>query len=698
MFAHGAIIISLLGATALSAHAQNGGALEAREITTDDARGIISAKGDVEFSGAGSRLTTDSLTYNQNTRQLTLTDGLRLIDENGDTIIAASGVLDNALEKGRFDDMRLSTDGSGSRLQAKSATRDGVLLALEDAIYTTCPACEKPEDDPLWQIRATRIHYDRAAQDVSYAHPRLEVYGLPVFYLPYMAHAGPEVTKRSGFLTPSLASSNDFGTAIDLPYFLNLAPHYDLTLTPRLSEKQDPFVTGEWRHLTANGRYTLTGYVHRPQDDLADDTSRDNRIGVTGDGDFAFGDWALSFAVQEASDDLFFRRYKINSASRLSSNIKASRTIGRHFFGFEAYQFRETVAAEEAATVNSILPTLTHRYDFASPVLGGSLRVDNKLSHRLRKQDVDETLLSSTLDWSWRHITQSGFVLAADNRLTLDAYDFTLEANDPRKTDAEAVDELLSANSTAFTLSYPLERVGTYDRQTLSPKLQLVLADADDGYDTVPHISAATRDLTRSQLFQPLSPKDEASRVNIGIDHELDYAEKFATRFFIGQSYNLSDESFTESSGFGDDKSSLIAEAALRSGPLSLNQKARFSDDAGTLLRSQTNFALDFSKFNLGLSHSFYDKGQTSSADNTVDDLEEATGTVGWQMTRHWRLDAALRENLETEERVRADAAFTYEDECTIIAIRFDRDYARVGAIEPDTSINFTFTLKTIGN
>ena len=199
-------------------------------------------------------------------------------------------------------------------------------------------------------------------------------------------------------------------------------------------------------------------------------------------------------------------------------------------------------------------------------------------------------------------------------------------------------------------------------------------------------------------MFQPLSPKDEASRVNLGIGHELDYADRLTTQFFIGQSYNLSNESFAQSSGFGDDKSSLITEAALSSGPFSLNQKARISDNGSTLLRSQTNLALDFSNFNFGLSHSFYKQGQTDSTNNQNTDLEEATGRLGWRVTRHWRLDASLRENLETEERVRADAAFTYEDDCTIIAIRFDRDYARVGSIEPDTSINFTFSLKTIGN
>ena len=78
--------------------------------------------------------------------------------------------------------------------------------------------------------------------------------------------------------------------------------------------------------------------------------------------------------------------------------------------------------------------------------------------------------------------------------------------------------------------------------------------------------------------------------------------------------------------------------------------------------------------------------------------MEEATSQLGWQMSRNWRFDARLRENLETQERVRADAAFTYEDDCTLVIISFDRDYSRIQNIEPDTSVSFTFTLKTIGN
>ena len=689
------------GAKAETAKAESA-TLDAAEISVDDTKGLVLARGNVEARATGRALRTESLSYDRDKQQFIVPGKLSLTEKNGETISAANAIIDNALEQGRFNKLRLETASSG-RMRAQAAERNGAILRLEDAIYTSCLECADPDDAPLWQIRASRITYDRAAQNVSYSHPRLEVYGLPVFYLPYMAHAGPEIDKRSGFLTPSLAGSNDFGTAVDMPYFFNLAPNYDLTLTPRISDQQDPFITGEWRHLTGNGSYRLTGYMHRPQDELATDSDQELRGGIIGDGQFTLGDWSLGFALQDATDDLFFRRYKISNAARLTSNLSAQRRFGNHFISLEAFHFRETLSPETASTVGAILPSLTHHYDFAEPIFGGALSVNNRLTHRARDQGVDETGLSSMLNWSWRHTTRGGFVLSANNRLTLDAYDFTIEesdeSNDAARLIAEkarAIDEVLSANSAAFTLAYPLQRTTQNDRQTLSPKLQLVLADAADDYDDIPYIKETTRDLTKSQLFQPLTPKDEASRINLGLDHELNYKDRLTSRFFIGQSYNLSDESFDLRSGFGDDRSALITEAVLYAGALSLTQQARFSDDGSALLRSDSKMALAFATFNIGFDHSFYEAGQTGA--NADDPLEEATGRLGWQMSRNWRLDASLRENLEGKKRVRADAAFTYEDDCTLITISFDRDYSRIQNIEPNTSVNFTFTLKTIGN
>ena len=448
------ILVLPHGAKAESAKAERA-TLDAAEISVDDTKGLISARGNVEARAQNRSLRAESLSYDRDKQQFIVPGKLSLTENNGETLSAANAIIDNALEKGRFNKLRLETANSG-RMQAQAAERDGAILQLEDAIYTSCPECADPDDAPLWQIRASRITYDRTAQNVTYSHPRLEVFGLPVFYLPYMAHAGPEIDKRSGFLTPSLAGSSDFGTAVDMPYFFNLAPNYDLTLTPRFSDQQEPFITGEWRHLTGNGSYRLTGYVHRPQDELALDSDQELRGGIIGDGQFALGDWSLGFALQDATDDLFFRRYKISNAARLTSNLSAQRRFGNHFISLEAFHFRETLSPETASTVGAILPSLTHHYDFAEPIFGGALAMTNSLTHRQRDLDVDETRLSSMLNWSWRHITRGGFVLSANNRLTLDAYDFTIEEGDESSSAAEAIDEVLSANSAAFTLAYPL--------------------------------------------------------------------------------------------------------------------------------------------------------------------------------------------------------------------------------------------------
>ena len=49
-----------------------------------------------------------------------------------------------------------------------------------------------------------------------------------------------------------------------VPYFFNLAPNYDLTLTPSFYTLQGPFLDAEWRQRTENGDYSVRFQRHRP--------------------------------------------------------------------------------------------------------------------------------------------------------------------------------------------------------------------------------------------------------------------------------------------------------------------------------------------------------------------------------------------------------------------------------------------------
>ena len=389
--------------------------LDAENIIVNDETGVISASGNVEARADERILRSGSLTYNRDAATLSVPEGVSLRESDGSVLEALSAEIDNRLQRGSFKDVRFT--GDGIRLRGEEARRDGQQLNLDGAVFTSCPACEEnPDAAPLWQIRASNIHYDRAAQNISYRHARLEVFGVPSFYLPYLAHAGPQVDKRSGVLTPSVGSSGDFGSYVEVPYFVDLAPNYDLTLTPRFSEHQKPFLTAEWRHLTRTGSYQATGYIHQPQEDLLrpnnDDarSEKETRGGLLADGRFQIGAWDYGFNIQQASDRYFFKDYRIFDPARLTSSLTAGRRIGRHNIRFEAYRFDETIDEE---SVNAMMPRIAHSYNFQNRLFGGRLSLNNVFTRQQRDNDVDTAHLSSLLNWSWRHVSNGGFVWSA---------------------------------------------------------------------------------------------------------------------------------------------------------------------------------------------------------------------------------------------------------------------------------------------
>lgn len=671
------------------AFGQSTSALEADSVTIDEQSGEVEAVGNVEIVGAAHQLKTEKLNLNSETKMLTIETPLTLRQDDGTKLNAQAATLSNSLNNGILKHVQVELPNKAGYMQASNAAHSPNHLKLDGAVFTACEPCADPNDAPLWQIQASTIDFDRVKQDIIYTHPRLEVFGQPVFYLPYMAHAGPEVERRSGFLAPRIASSGDFGAAVEMPYFIDLAPNYDLTLTPRASEFQDPFLTAEWRHLTRFGSYQLTAYAHQPSGDLTVDTDRDTRLALLGKGQFKLADWQLSFAVQDASDDLFFKRYKLSDASRLENKLTLRRDWQNQSLSIEAFKFRNTLRAETAATVDVILPSLTHEFYFDRLFFGGELSLINRLTHDQRALGTDVTHASSLLDWRWRHTTRGGFVLSANNRLSLDAYQYK-----PLEDEPVNAEEFLSANATALTMAYPLQRIGVNDTQTLSPQVQIVLATQNDDYDDVPYIAGTSISLSRAQLFNPLTTKDEASRFNFGLTHKLDFMSHFQSEVFLGQSVNLSDRSFTAASGYGDDKSSLLADFSLRAGPIAITQQTRFDSAGREILRSETAARLIFKKLELGINRSFYEAGQQSGQI-----LEEATGTLAWKIGQYWSLNASTRENLYTDMPVETLASLTYDDDCTLLTLSIERDYSQISAanIEPDTNINLSFTLKTIG-
>ncbi len=686
------LISSFLYLAAGSALAQQQSILEADTISVNDATGDVEAQGNVLIAFEEERISGNQLTWIKSQQRILITGDVVFTQKDGTKSYALAMELDEAMQRWVMTEIK-SYFQNATRLQAVQAARTGsTRVELSGATYTACPECEDPDAQPIWQFRAQTVVKDEEKQDIIYRNTRLEVMGVPVFYTPYLRHPAPAVERRSGFLAPSFTSQSDFGTGIRTPYHFALASNYDLTLAPSFTSKEGVILDGNWRHLTRRGNYKLDFYAHQPEGSLdTADGTHNFRGGLIGSGTFNTHGWKTSFSINQPSDDLFFRRYQISNTDVLTNSIDVSRYFGADYLYINARQFRNTLSNETSDTVDFILPDITYIKQFADAPLDGQMQLVNRVAYSSRDLGVDVTKASTRLDWSYRHISDAGFVWNLDNKAQLDAYlfdDYGAEAVLP-----DSQTETLAADSFGITLSYPLVRRAPTSRQTLKPTAQIVLASDNDSFDRIPYRTGAIYELSATNLFGLAAPEDETSRVNYGIDHELKTTNGLHTRFFVGQSYNLSNDSFSEASGFSDEASAIVTEAEIGYRGLSLLQNLRGDRNNGDIQRHRTQLGFRGQRFSVSADYAFLDIGQAGNAAPR----EELTSELNVRLAENWRFGARFQQDLELSDRSRDEAHLTYQDDCTYIQLRFDRDHLQVGTIEPETQVQLVFALRTLG-
>lgn len=137
--------------------------------------------------------------------------------------------------------------GSAKSMTVFSNTR----LFLQDATYTTC----KPYKDN-WELRAKLINLNRITGKGVAKHAKMYIRGFPVFYLPSVTFP-IDKRRESGFLFPVFGQSKSCGFELATPYYWNIAPNYDATITPRLLSYRGLDFQGQFRYLFPLGQGEL---------------------------------------------------------------------------------------------------------------------------------------------------------------------------------------------------------------------------------------------------------------------------------------------------------------------------------------------------------------------------------------------------------------------------------------------------------
>ena len=244
--------------------------LNADEVTFNRDSQAAVAVGAVVFGDSRMMLEGSSLEYN--------------IDSDQGTIENASYALREKRARGR-----------ATRIIRRDASRH----TLEGAFYTTCPPGKRD-----WAVRSTKVDLDFDAGEGTARNVVLDFKGVPILYSPYFSFPLSD-ERKSGFLTPSASTGGKNGFQVRAPYYLNLAPNYDATVTPRYMSKRGLMMEGLGRYLFSdfNGQ---VGGTYLPSDSEA---GRDRSL-LTFKQSGAFTPrWTHYLTFNRVSDNAYFEDF-----------------------------------------------------------------------------------------------------------------------------------------------------------------------------------------------------------------------------------------------------------------------------------------------------------------------------------------------------------------------------------------------------
>ena len=124
---------------------------------------------------------------------------------------------------------------------------------LEKATYTTC----RPQSK-AWHIEAKSIKIDNTKNEAVARHAKFYVADVPIFYSPYLSFPTSK-DRKSGFLMPTKGYSNVGGYEFSLPYYWNIAPNLDTTVTPHYYSLRGLMLEDEFRYLTGKSSGIFKG-------------------------------------------------------------------------------------------------------------------------------------------------------------------------------------------------------------------------------------------------------------------------------------------------------------------------------------------------------------------------------------------------------------------------------------------------------
>ena len=546
-------------------------------ITADHAKGNYPENavftGNVDINQANSRLRADEVQLHQ--KQVEgIVDPVRTVDALGnvhydDNMVILKGpkawanlnTKDTNVWEGDYQMVGRQGRGNADLMKQRGENRYTI---LENGSFTSC----LPGSN-TWSVVGSEVIHDREEQVAEIWNARFKLGPVPIFYSPYLQLPVGD-KRRSGFLIPNAKYSTNNYFEFALPYYWNIAPNFDATITPHYMHKRGNVQwQNEFRYLTRAGT-GLFELDYMPSDDVYSEEQR----GQPGQSDrhrwlFYWNHggvmdqvWRFNIDYTKVSDQSYFNDFtskygsstdgyatQIFSAGYAVENFDA--TVSTRQFQVFNSQSSNSYAAQPQLDVN------LYKHDlgpFDARIYGQAVRfvnTNNKLPEATRLHL--EPTLALPLSNAWSSLNTEVKMLAThyqqNNLDTYRAYAQTEEANGLRGSVDRVMPQFKVDGKLIFERDMNLAEGYT---QTLEPRAQYLYVPYRDqsginNYDSA-LLQSDYSGMFRDRTYGGLDRIASANQVTTGLTSRI-YDQAAVERFnvSVGQIYY-----FTESRT-GDD-------------------------------------------------------------------------------------------------------------------------------------------------
>ncbi|GAA5216125.1 LPS assembly protein LptD [Corallincola platygyrae] len=613
-----------------------------------------SFQGDVQLKQGDRTLQADHVSVDREQQRVNAEGGIRYSD----------GWLDISSEKlsadvttGTAELTKAEYQFSGQLGRGKAeriALESGNLVVLEEGSFTTCP-----EGDNSWELRADEVIINGDEEWGESWGSWVYIKDTPVIYVPYFTFPVSD-KRKSGFLFPSVGNSSDNGFEMQTPWYWNIGPSMDATITPRYMSDRGTQLITEYRYLTERhyGQFNLE-YMNK-DDSLINE---DERYLFHWEQETRWNKhWRGYFDYTTISDDNYLNDLGSDVASSTDNRLERTADVGYYEkdwqvnirlldyeeLGDSLSSHRMLPAIEATFREPEVLPYVD--FDLYSEVVYFDHRdSDIPTASRLH---IEPTLSVPLGGPSYTLLTEAKL------------YQTFYEQNTKDEPFNEIFDSSVSRTLPSFRMfgSLNFERdasiFGDSYLQTLEPKAQYVYVPHENQdnigiYDTN-QLQYDYDSLFRARRYVGLDRIADANQLTLGATTRfIDERSRERLRFSLGQIYYLSDSEVTltdDTTQVTESHSALAAELdVFLDQNWYFHNEVQYDTSEGKTLKnaSMINYQPEPNK-RIQLNHRYLPEITETDKVNQLGVLASWPLTDGIQMVGSWYKDLEENRSIET--------------------------------------------------